>query len=146
MDSAYRKKYLYLLAFFLFLFCLRVVGQVLVAFCHVTFLPPMKEWYSGLMPYEYLLPSQIAIIILFGKVCWDLGTAKGYFAKSQQKLGKLLYFFSIGYASFMVLRYIVHMTIHPDQRWFGGTIPIIFHIVLASFIFTYSRFQLNRSK
>ena len=50
----------------LVLFILRVLGQALVAFADVRFLPPMEAWYSGLMPYEYLLPSQIAIIGVMG--------------------------------------------------------------------------------
>ena len=41
------------------LFVLRVVGQALVAFLGVWFLPPMQAWYSGLLPYTYLLPAQL---------------------------------------------------------------------------------------
>ena len=41
------------------LFVLRVLGQALVAFFDVSFLPSMPHWYSGLMRYEYLLPSQL---------------------------------------------------------------------------------------
>lgn len=36
-----------LLWILLFLFCLRVLGQILVAFAGVTFLPPMEDWFSG---------------------------------------------------------------------------------------------------
>ena len=39
------------------LFVLRVVGQVLVAFFDVRFLPPMSQWYSGLLPYPQLAQS-----------------------------------------------------------------------------------------
>ncbi|MBN1687903.1 MAG: hypothetical protein JW893_02260, partial [Candidatus Omnitrophica bacterium] len=53
----------------LFIFILRVIGQILVA-CgwNPGFLPPMPEWQSGLLPYPWLLLSQILIIILYGKV------------------------------------------------------------------------------
>jgi hypothetical protein len=47
------------------LFVLRVLGQALVAFFNVGFLPPMPAWYSGLMPYEYLLPSQLGFGYLY---------------------------------------------------------------------------------
>ncbi len=50
------------------LFVLRVVGQALVAFLDVEFLPPMEAWYSGLMPYEVLLPSQIVIVAVMAKI------------------------------------------------------------------------------
>jgi hypothetical protein len=41
------------------LFLLRVVGQILVAFLGVRFLPPLEDWYSGLLPYPILLPVQL---------------------------------------------------------------------------------------
>jgi hypothetical protein len=37
------------------------------------------------------------------------------------------------YFAAMVARYIVRMARRPDQRWFGGTIPIIFHSIVALF-------------
>jgi hypothetical protein len=27
------------------------------------------------------------------------------------------------------------MARRPEQRWFGGTVPIVFHCVLAAFLF-----------
>jgi hypothetical protein len=45
------------------------------------------------------------------------------------------------YASAIVLRYALRMTRRPDQRWFGGTIPIVFHLVLASFVYVYGSFH-----
>src|SRR3989449_8511904 len=54
-----RSMYATVLWFLLFLFCLRVAGQALVAAFAVPFLPPMQQWYSGVMPYPILLPVQI---------------------------------------------------------------------------------------
>jgi hypothetical protein len=51
-----------LLSVLAFLFLLRVLGQALVFFAGVTALPPMSEWYSGLLPYPLLLPTQVAIV------------------------------------------------------------------------------------
>jgi hypothetical protein len=45
------RKLAILLWVLLFAFCLRVFGQMLVAFAGVYWLPPMEAWYSGLMPY-----------------------------------------------------------------------------------------------
>ena len=42
------------------LFVLRVLGQMLVAFRRVSFLPPMEQWQSGLVPYHVLLAMQCA--------------------------------------------------------------------------------------
>jgi hypothetical protein len=37
----------------------------------------MEAWYSGLMPYEYLLPSQILLIALMVKICVDFTRKRG---------------------------------------------------------------------
>ena len=44
------------------LFAARVLGQALVAFLDVPLLPPMSAWYSGLLPYPILLPTQLLIL------------------------------------------------------------------------------------
>ncbi len=106
----------------------------MVAFFNVTFLPPMKEWFSGILPYPELLVSQILIIFLYGNVCLDFWQGKGYFVKPNLRLGMNLLRFGWLYLGAMILRYIIRMTLHPDQRWVGGCIPIVFHWVLASFI------------
>jgi hypothetical protein len=59
------RHYFWVLATLLFLFCLRVFGQILVAFFNVSFLPPMEEWFSGLLPYPELLTAQILIIAIW---------------------------------------------------------------------------------
>ena len=38
------------------------------------------------------------------------------------------------YAAGMAVRYAVRMARRPEQRWFGGAIPIVFHFVLASWL------------
>lgn len=48
------------------LFLARVLGQILVVFLHVPYLPTAAEWYSGLLPYPLLLPTQIAILAAMG--------------------------------------------------------------------------------
>ena len=45
----------------------------------------------------------------------------------------------------MVVRYGVTMTLHPEYRWFGHTIPIWFHMVLAAYLYFYSRFHYQLS-
>ncbi len=60
-------------------FVLRVVGQMLVALGHVSWLPPMEAWMSGLLPYPYLLPSQFVIIAILGKVALDFSRGRGWF-------------------------------------------------------------------
>ncbi len=126
------------------LFFLRVLGQVLVAFFDVASLPPMEEWYSGLIPYPILLPMQILILIFQIKVCSDFSRRYGFFVIQRRAMGKFILWFSYIYFVSMLLRYVITMAFHPDKRWFGGTIPIFFHFVLAGFLFTLGHFHSRR--
>jgi hypothetical protein len=140
------RRYFWQLLILFFLFCLRVLGQMLVAFVHVSFLPPMKEWFSGLLPYPELLVSQFLIIILFSKICVDFYRGRGYFVQPSARFGRNLKVFGYIYFGGMVLRYVLRMSLYPNQRWFGGTIPIIFHCVLATFILVLANFHVNVSR
>ena len=134
--------YVILLWSCLLLFILRVLGQIYVAIYHVTWLPPMSEWYSSVMPYYQLLPAQFIIIMLMTVIAYDFTRASGFFFVTTPLTSTILIFLSVIYFSAMVIRYIIKMTRHPEQRWFGGCIPIAFHSVLATFLFlcgTYSR-------
>lgn len=150
-----RKRYFWLLATLLFLFCLRVLGQALVAFFGVTFLPPMEEWMSGVLPYPELLTSQILIILLYGKVCLDFARGCGYFVAPPgspaspglagwgvgRRLGINLLKLGWLYLGVMIIRYVIRMSLYPRERWTGGSIPIFFHWVLASFIIVLGQYH-----
>ena len=45
------------------------------------------------------------------------------------------------YFAAMIARYIIRMVRRPDQRWLGGTIPIVFHIVVAAFRWTFGTYH-----
>lgn len=137
--------YATVLWFLLFLFCLRVLGQALVAAFDVPFLPPMAQWYSGVIPYPILLPVQILIIVLLAKVATDVTRRRGFFAMLRRAMGRFLQWFSYVYWGGMAVRYVVSMALHPERRWFGGTIPIFFHCVLATFLFVVGRYNTRPS-
>ena len=74
---------------------------------------------------------------------------QGFFTKPQQIRWFLVSGF-LGvlagiYALSMVVRYVLTMALHPELRWFTGTIPIWFHFVLAAFIFTLGRYALRHN-
>jgi hypothetical protein len=123
----------------LFLFVLRVLGQVLVHFFDAQWLPPMEQWQSGLLPYPILLASQVMIIALLIKVCVDVARGDGFFSTTRTWFRGPAMWFGYIYFAGMLVRYVVRMNVHPEARWFGGTIPIVFHCVLASFIIVFSR-------
>jgi hypothetical protein len=137
-----RRVFAIILSLLAFAFLLRVFGQVLVAFFNVNFLPPMSEWYSGLLPYPLLLPIQLLILIVQAKVSMDIWRGSGFFAVHRPRTGSVLRWLSLIYFAAMVLRYVLAMTLHPERRWFGGTIPIFFHIVLAGYLFVLGCFQI----
>src|SRR5687768_14383110 len=95
-----RAKWLWIL---LALFCLRVLGQVLVAFWNVRSLPPMSEWFSGLIPYPVLLASQVLIIVLLGTVCIQFSRGRGWFVERRRKFGLALTYFGLIYLGSMVV-------------------------------------------
>jgi hypothetical protein len=122
------------------LFLLRVVGQVLVQFCGATWLPPAPEWYSGLLPYPVLLPVQIVILLWMAGINTDVLRQRGFFINSHPRLGRGLLIASGLYVTVMVVRYFVSGSLHPERRfWPPGSIPILFHFVLAAYVYTLSR-------
>lgn len=133
-----------LLALFTLLFFSRVLGQALVAFLSVRWLPAMQEWHSGLIPYPILLAIQLVMLICMITISRDISYGAGFFARRRPSWSRYLVSFSAIYAGAMVLRYILTMIFQPEMRWLGGTIPIFFHFVLAAFLFTWGRFQSQR--
>ena len=77
------------------LFALRVAGQVIVVIFHPRWLPPMEQWYSGLMPYPYLLPVQILILALMVAINRNVSAGAGSFARPRPVLGRWLMAFPI---------------------------------------------------
>jgi hypothetical protein len=138
-------RYPLLLGIFTLLFILRVAGQVLVGLGEASMLPPFERWYSGLLPYWLLLPVQIALIVLMLKIVADFARRDGYFVRLNPRTGTILQVLGGIYALSMVVRYVLTMALHPQLRWFTGTIPIWFHFVLAAFIFTLGRYPLRHN-
>jgi len=130
---------------FTLLFVLRVSGQVLVGIHEVSFLPPFEQWYSGLLPYPLLFLVQIALIALMLKIVRDFARGNGYFVDLKPRTGTVLKLLGCIYFLSMFARYVVTMVLHPELRWFTGTIPIWFHFVLAAFIFTLGHCQVRRT-
>ena len=134
------RAYAFVLGFLAFAFFLRVLGQAIVAVSQASFLPPMEEWYSGLMPYPVLLPIQVVILVAQAMIFRDIWKGTGFFAQHRPVMGRGLRWFSYVYFAAMVLRYILTMTFYPERRWFSGTIPIFIHWVLAAYLFVLGQY------
>jgi hypothetical protein len=140
-DAALRARHHLALAVLGALFFLRVLGQALVAFAGVPGLPPMAEWHSGLLPYPLLLPVQLVILALMARLGRDMARGGGW-ARPRPRLGRALILLSAAYAAAMAGRYGLTMVWYPERRWLGtGTIPILFHWVLAAYLFVLGRYH-----
>lgn len=129
------------LGFLTLLFFLRVLGQALVAFLSVTWLPAMGQWYSGVIPYPSLLAIQLVMLLFMMKISMDIARGAGMFALKRPSWSRFMVRCSAIYAGAMVLRYAITMIFRPEMRWLGDTIPIFFHFVLAGFIFVLGRYN-----
>jgi hypothetical protein len=117
------------------LFLLRVAGQLLVVMRRPTWLPAMSEWQSGLLPYPLLLVSQVVILGVMTTVAIRLWSGDTLTPPFRPEDGVRVVAVALVYAGGMVVRYAIRMARRPAERWFGGTIPIAFHLVLAAWLF-----------
>lgn len=116
------------------LFALRVGGQALVASRAPRWLPPMPEWYSGVVPYPRLVAIQIAMLAGMTLVAALVAGGLPGLVGGRELLGTTLVAIAWVYAGSMVVRYIVRMWRLPEARWTGRSIPIVFHVVLATWL------------
>ena len=138
------KAYATVLGGLAFAFFLRVLGQALVALDLASVLPPMEEWFSGLLAYRVLLPIQILILVVQAMMVRDIWRGSGLFALRRPGVGLPLRWFSCIYFAAMVVRYVLTMTMYPERRWLTGTIPIFFHCVLAAYLFVLGEYHSSR--
>lgn len=120
-------------------FAARVFGQLLVSVFNVAFLPPMDAWYSGLIPYPALLFIQFGILAIQIEISRELWVGAGAVTVPRPALGRLVAWVSLVYFTAMVARYLVTHVILPETGSFGDTITIVFHWVLAAYLWILSR-------
>jgi hypothetical protein len=137
------RAYAVVMAVLLVLFLGRVVGQILAATTAPSWLPPMARWYSGLMPYRYLLPTQIVFLVLMTAMTIGVARHTSPFGALSAGTGVWIVWASYLYALGMVVRSIRYALASPERR--GVLIPIVFHFVLASFLFTYGSAAIESS-
>jgi hypothetical protein len=130
--------YATVMAVLLVLFLARVVGQILAATVTPSWLPPMARWYSGLMPYRYLLPAQIVFLVVMTSMTVSVASESAPLGVAAPAAGTWIVWAGYAYALGMAVRAIRYVLAPPERR--GVLIPIIFHFVLAGFLFTYGRY------
>ena len=129
--------YATVMAVLLALFFARVLGQIVAATIAPPWLPPMRRWYSGLMPYRYLLPTQIVFLVVMAVTTLSIARRSAPLGTAAPGVGTWIIWASYAYALGMVVRSARYARTPPERR--GVLIPIVFHFVLAAFLFTYGR-------
>ncbi|GMU93030.1 MAG: hypothetical protein AMXMBFR4_20880 [Candidatus Hydrogenedentota bacterium] len=104
----------------------------------------MQEWYSGLVPYGPLLAAKLVIIAVYGRIGLEFSRGYGFFTRPRKAFGAGALTFGVVYLFSMVIRYGVRMALYPEERWFGGCIPIVFHWVLAFVLIAFALYHLAR--
>ena len=132
-----------LLLLLLAAFAMRVAGQLVVVVAAPPWLPPMDQWFSGVVAYPILLAVQLVTLVLMAAVALGLGAGWPLAISADAGLGRTLVAVAYLYAAAMAVRYVLRMARRPDQRWFGGTIPIVFHCVVAAFLWTFGTFHVS---
>jgi hypothetical protein len=129
------------LSLFSVLFLARVVGQLVARTWRPSWLPPTEQW--NLSPYRLLLPAQLSILGVMAWIAVAFWTKDAGPATPREWLGIAVLAFAGVYAAAMVVRYVVRMTRRPSERWFGGTIPIVFHWVLAAYLAVFGTYHVS---
>lgn len=114
------------------LFALRVLAQLVVVLASPRWLPPMAGWQSGLLPYPVLLASQVAILV--AQLLVVEAVAGGADAVGARWQAVALLVLAVAYALGMAYRAGRRLRFERPRWWSRGTIPIAFHLVLATFL------------
>jgi hypothetical protein len=67
--------------------------------------------------------TQILIMVLYGKICFDFARGRGFFVTPRRQLGTALLIFGSLYLGVMILRYVMRMSLYPHERWLGELLP-----------------------
>ena len=118
------------------LFLLRVVGQFEAMLLAPAWLPPMYDWYSGLIPYPILLPLQIVLLTVMSAVVMrDMHVGR----RAPGNWKRWVRGIAIVYFAVMLMRLIVQLMRGADGVIAAGGIPVAFHWVLALFLLVLAR-------
>jgi len=122
----------------LLIFVARVLVQFIQAIYPLDIFPSFESWHSGTLPYQFLLLSQVFIIIICIIILRN-------FLQNRiiPKRTKGIIYLALGgiYFLFMAIRLLLGLTIASSHSWFGATIPSFFHLILASIVLLLGKFH-----
>ena len=88
------------------------------------------------------MPSQLALLAVMVVITLDVYRNRGLFAADWWAVAApYLAVLSWIYFGAMVVRYVLTMWLRPELRWFRRTIPIWFHMVLATALWSFAGYH-----
>ena len=143
VKSASRTVTLKILTILLLLFCFRVAAQLLQKIWDIPLLPEYDTWHSASISYSTLLLSQLIIILLSVVVIMRINQDS---YRAHPVRCKIMLWLGWIYFLFMLIRFVLSITVMQSHSWFGATMPAFSHMVLAGFLIVlgeYEKSQLN---
>lgn len=125
------RRHFLILAALAALFALRVIAQATQHWHAVPFLPPFDAFQGSALPYELLLPAQIAILAVMARLAWQVRADR---LRRRTDVGRALATAGWIYGSVMLLRLCIGFAAPAAPGWFKTWIPGVFHLVLAAFV------------
>lgn len=132
------RRYAVWLWLLLAVFAFRVVAQPAALVIKDSVLPSFESWHSGVLPYGFLLGSQVLILAALGWTAWRFTTGT---LVPQRRIGVVALASGALYFGVMALRLLLGLTVLSDQRWFASPLPTVFHLVLAAFVVLFGHFH-----
>lgn len=131
------------------LFALRVVAQLAALVIgdggngRACLLPGFDAWHGGVLPYPWLLASQVLILAWLSHQARRFSNGE---VTPNRRVGIGALAFGAVYFATMFVRAILGLTVLRGHRWFGAPLPAIFHLVLASYLLLYGHFHARGPK
>lgn len=125
------------------LFILRVLGQLVQELHPVAWLPSIEAWQGSSIPYHWLLIFQLLII---GALIYLCRGVKRQSITPNIVRGKALRGFAVVYGGCMLARLIVGSLNISSSAWFHKPIPALFHVLLASALMLFAKYDLEFRK
>ena len=121
-------------------FLVRIVAQPLSLVVETPLLPPFDAWYSGVVPYGWLVSSQIVmaagLIVVVRRLATGRTAPRRSFGLAATGVGAV-------YGGVMVVRLLLGLTLLREHGWFARPLPTFVHIALATFLIVYGRYHLE---
>jgi hypothetical protein len=121
-------------------FLVRVAAQPLAGIGGWRWLPPFEAWHSGALPYPVLLATQLLLAVLMASAAAGVSSGR---TQPRPALGRWVAAAAGLYATVMVPRLVLGLTVYRGHWWLDTPLPTVFHLVLMTFLAVYGHYHLR---